>query len=186
MPPARPPGAPRQPPAAGAGQPAALTNPAVAARVRQLAAQAEHRRAIAEFRARHAADQQARINALLLEAISRARQPARRAAAGHSPAAASAAPAHPHRPPRPPARHRASPDPGQRPGRPRTRRLGPAHPALAHQPGHQHGPDNRLVDHPHPGQNSKPGITALTGPRPEVHARALPDPPISMTRKARR
>jgi hypothetical protein len=44
-------------------------NPAVAARVRQLAAQAEHHRAIAEFRARHAADQQARVNALLLEAI---------------------------------------------------------------------------------------------------------------------
>ena len=44
-------------------------NPAVAARVRQLAAQAEHRRAIAEFRARRAADQQARVNALLLEAI---------------------------------------------------------------------------------------------------------------------
>jgi hypothetical protein len=43
--------------------------PAVAARIRQLAGQAEHRRAIAEFRARHAADQQARINALLLEAI---------------------------------------------------------------------------------------------------------------------
>jgi hypothetical protein len=43
--------------------------PAVAARVRQLAAQAEHRRAIAEFRARRTADQQARINALLLEAI---------------------------------------------------------------------------------------------------------------------
>jgi hypothetical protein len=41
----------------------------VAARVRQLAAQAEHRRAIAEFRARRAADQQARVNALLLEAI---------------------------------------------------------------------------------------------------------------------
>jgi hypothetical protein len=52
-----------------AGQPAARINPAVAARVRQLAAQAEHRRAIAEFRARHAADQQARINVLLLEAI---------------------------------------------------------------------------------------------------------------------
>ena len=46
-----------------------LMNPALAARVRQLAAQAEHRRAIAEFRARHAADQQARVNALLLEAI---------------------------------------------------------------------------------------------------------------------
>jgi hypothetical protein len=44
-------------------------NPALPARVRQLAAQAEHRRAIAEFRARHAADQQARVNALLLEAI---------------------------------------------------------------------------------------------------------------------
>ena len=46
-----------------------MTNPAVAARVRQLAAQAEHRRAIAEFRARRTADQQARVNALLLEAI---------------------------------------------------------------------------------------------------------------------
>ena len=34
-----------------------------------LAAQAEHRRAIAEFRACRAADQQARVNALLLEAI---------------------------------------------------------------------------------------------------------------------
>ncbi|HUY49438.1 MAG TPA: hypothetical protein VMV92_27555 [Streptosporangiaceae bacterium] len=43
--------------------------PAIAARVRQLAAQAEHRRAIAEFRARHLADQQARVNALLTEAI---------------------------------------------------------------------------------------------------------------------
>ena len=51
------------------GGPATLKNPAVAARVRQLAAQAGHRRAIAEFRARRAADQQARINALLLEAI---------------------------------------------------------------------------------------------------------------------
>jgi hypothetical protein len=50
----------------GAGP--SLMNPALAARVRQLAAQAEHRRAIAEFRARRAADQQARINALLLEA----------------------------------------------------------------------------------------------------------------------
>ncbi len=55
---------------AGARQPHALTNPAVAARVRQLAAQAEHRRAVAEFRARRAADQQTRLNALLLEAIS--------------------------------------------------------------------------------------------------------------------
>ncbi len=42
--------------------------PAVAARVRQLTAQAEHRRAIAEFHAQHDADQQARVNALLLEA----------------------------------------------------------------------------------------------------------------------
>ncbi len=52
-----------------AGQPAARINPAAAARLRQLAAQAEHRRAAAEFRARRAAGQQARINALLLEAI---------------------------------------------------------------------------------------------------------------------
>ena len=44
-------------------------NPAVAARVRQLAAHAEHRRAIARFRARHAADLQARTNALLQEAV---------------------------------------------------------------------------------------------------------------------
>ena len=52
------------------GRPAtALANPAVTARIRQLATQAEHRRAIAEFRTRHAADQQARVNALLLEAI---------------------------------------------------------------------------------------------------------------------
>ena len=64
--PAPPPGAARPRPA-GAGP--SRMNPALAARVRQLAAQAEHRRAIAEFRARHAADQQARINALLLEAI---------------------------------------------------------------------------------------------------------------------
>ena len=60
------------------GGPATLKNPAIAARVRQLAAQAEHRRAIAEFRARRAADQQARLDALLLEAIARARQPPRR------------------------------------------------------------------------------------------------------------
>jgi hypothetical protein len=43
--------------------------PAVAARIRQLAAQAQHRRAIAESHARRAADQQARLDALLLEAI---------------------------------------------------------------------------------------------------------------------
>ncbi len=52
-----------------AGQPAARINPAVAARLRQLAAQAQHRQAVAEFRARRAAGQHARINALLLEAI---------------------------------------------------------------------------------------------------------------------
>jgi hypothetical protein len=46
-----------------------ILTPAVAARVRQLAAQAEHRRAIAELRARHTADQQARVNTLLLEAV---------------------------------------------------------------------------------------------------------------------
>jgi hypothetical protein len=51
------------------GGPATLRNPALAARVRQLAAQAEHRRAIVEFRARRAADQQGRLDALLLEAI---------------------------------------------------------------------------------------------------------------------
>jgi len=63
------PAPPGSPGPADAGQPAVLASPAVAARIRQLAAQAEHRRAIAEFRARHAADQQARVNALLLEAI---------------------------------------------------------------------------------------------------------------------
>ena len=61
------PAPPGHPGPGGAGP--SLMNPALAARVRQLAAQAEHRRAIAEFRARRAADQQARINALLLEAI---------------------------------------------------------------------------------------------------------------------
>jgi len=69
-----PAGAARRPhppavPGRRAATPASLMPPAVAARARQLAAQAEHRRAIAEFRARRAADQQARINALLLEAI---------------------------------------------------------------------------------------------------------------------
>jgi hypothetical protein len=71
-----PAGASRRPlppaaPAAGrrdAG-PTSVMTPAIAARARQLAAHAGHRRAIAEFRARRAADQQARINALLLEAI---------------------------------------------------------------------------------------------------------------------
>ena len=64
---------PHPPAAPAAGRRAAGTAsvmpPAAAARVRQLAAQAGHRRAVAEFRARRAADQQARINALLLEAI---------------------------------------------------------------------------------------------------------------------
>jgi len=50
------------------GGPAA-NHPAVAARIRQLAAQAEHRRAIAEYQTRHRADQQARIEAQLLETI---------------------------------------------------------------------------------------------------------------------
>ena len=49
--------------------PATHMTPAVAARARQLAAQAEHRRATAEYQARHAADHQARVNALLLETI---------------------------------------------------------------------------------------------------------------------
>ena len=67
----RPPAAAGSPAAAGrrTEKPAGVMNPAVAARIRQLAAQAEHRRAIAEFRARRAADQQVRINAMLLEAI---------------------------------------------------------------------------------------------------------------------
>jgi hypothetical protein len=51
------------------GRPVPHASPVITARLRQLAAQAEHHRAIAEFRARHAADQQARVNALLLEAI---------------------------------------------------------------------------------------------------------------------
>ncbi len=67
--PAAHPAAPHSP-GPRAGQPVTATTPAIAARLRQLAAQAEHRRAVAEFGARHAADQQARINALLLETIS--------------------------------------------------------------------------------------------------------------------
>ena len=51
------------------GSPGPYMTPAVAARVRQLDGWAEHRRAIAEFRARRAAGQQARINALLLDTI---------------------------------------------------------------------------------------------------------------------
>jgi hypothetical protein len=41
----------------------------VAARIRQRAGEAEHRHAITEFRAHRAADQQARVNALLHELI---------------------------------------------------------------------------------------------------------------------
>jgi hypothetical protein len=59
--------------------------PAIAARIRQLAAQAEHRRAITEFRDHRAADQQARINALLLETIA-ALAALLRAPASHPPA----------------------------------------------------------------------------------------------------
>lgn len=51
------------------GSTGVTVSPAVAARIRQLAAQTEHRRAIAEFRARRAADQHNRVNALLLELI---------------------------------------------------------------------------------------------------------------------
>jgi hypothetical protein len=69
MPAQTPPRPPATPAGARAAQPAAFRTPAVAARIRQLSAHAEHRRAIAEFRARRAADQQARISALLLEAI---------------------------------------------------------------------------------------------------------------------
>ena len=46
--------------------------------MRQLTAQAEHRRAIAGNQARHAADQQARVNALLLETIDTLGRTARR------------------------------------------------------------------------------------------------------------
>ena len=50
------------------GGPAAI-HPAVAARIRQLAREAEHRRAIAEYQARHRAGQQASVDTLLLEII---------------------------------------------------------------------------------------------------------------------
>ena len=50
------------------GGPAAI-HPAVAARIRQLAREAGHRRAVADFRDRHADDEQDRINALLTEII---------------------------------------------------------------------------------------------------------------------
>jgi hypothetical protein len=60
---------------AGTRQPGRLTSPAIAARVRQLAAQAGHRRATADFHAHRATDQQARIDALLLETIAALAQP---------------------------------------------------------------------------------------------------------------
>lgn len=44
-------------------------NAAVAARVRQLEAERDHRRACARFRAEHRAAQQARIDALLAELV---------------------------------------------------------------------------------------------------------------------
>lgn len=56
-------------PPPGTRPPGRLASPAIAARVRQLAAQAEHRRAIADFHAHRATDQQARTDALLLETI---------------------------------------------------------------------------------------------------------------------
>ena len=56
-------------PATDHARPATIISPAVAARIRQLAAHAEHRRAITDYQARHHANQQARVNALLLEAI---------------------------------------------------------------------------------------------------------------------
>jgi hypothetical protein len=59
---------PSSPATSSPGGPVSV-HPAVAARIRQLAAEAEHRRAIAQFRTRRAADQQTRLNALLLEAI---------------------------------------------------------------------------------------------------------------------
>jgi hypothetical protein len=59
---------PSSPATSTPGGPASV-HPAVAARIRQLARQAEHRRAIADFQQRRAADQQARTQALLLEAI---------------------------------------------------------------------------------------------------------------------
>jgi len=44
-------------------------SPALQARIRQLQAEAEHRRAVAEFRERREAERQARIRALLTELI---------------------------------------------------------------------------------------------------------------------
>ncbi len=44
-------------------------NPALAARVRQLQAEADHRRAVREFRARRQAGEEARTGALLAEVI---------------------------------------------------------------------------------------------------------------------
>src|ERR1019366_1571083 len=61
--------------------PVTCMTPAVAARIRQLAAQAEHRRAIAGFRTRHAADQHQRA---ATRSDSRARHPPRHPR-GHPP-----------------------------------------------------------------------------------------------------
>jgi len=44
-------------------------SPALQARIRQLQAEAEHRRAVAEFRERHEAERQARIAALMTELV---------------------------------------------------------------------------------------------------------------------
>ncbi len=45
------------------------SSPPVSERMRQFAREVGHRRAIAEYPARHAADQQSRMSALLAEAI---------------------------------------------------------------------------------------------------------------------
>lgn len=47
----------------------ATDSPAVRGRIRQLAAQNNHRLAVAGFRAHRAADEQARTDALILEAV---------------------------------------------------------------------------------------------------------------------
>jgi len=75
-------------------------NPAIAARVRQLQAEADHRRAIREFRARHAADRQARINALLLEAVAALASPLSTPAPQPRPACRQPPPAHGTGPPK--------------------------------------------------------------------------------------
>ena len=96
-------------------------HPAVAARGRQLAAQAEHRRAIAEFRARRAADQQARINALLLEAIAALAEPARRAPNPRSRLTPKQPGTHTMARPDHPPHHRGPPSPAWEPRQPASR-----------------------------------------------------------------